>query len=370
MTKALAVAAVATAVLLAGGYVFRGELASLLIAGAIAPDQDFESTPPPLPPDYRKPSAWAARPDIDDASDTRPEGAAPAPEPAPVKAFFVHPTTFMSGPGWNQPLDDADANWIVDERVMRHQASVFNSCCDVYAPRYRQATFYAFMDADGDGDKALDLAYVDVSAAFAEFLDEIGPDIPFILAGHSQGSAHATRLLGEQIAGRPLERRLVAAYLVGFSVTEDQLGGVPVCDTAAATGCVVAWNTVDGDGAGIFPGTALVCVNPLTWRRDGAPGDRELNLGAIGFESWGLSDAERRDPSLTRDMTLEPAAADARCVDGLLRVSDLHSSSFPSRMWGNSLHVYDYSLYHMNVRENAEARARAYLAAEPAREEG
>jgi len=362
MKKALAVAALAIAVLLLGGYVFRDTLVMLLIAGAIAPDEDFESTPRPPAPDYGKPSAWAARPDVEDPSDARPAGAAPAPEPSAVKVFFVHPTTFMSASGWNQPLDDVDANWIVDERVMRQQASVFNSCCGVYAPRYRQATFYAFLDPYGDGDKALDLAYQDVSEAFREFLEEIGPGTAFILAGHSQGTAHATRLLREQIAGTRLERRLVAAYLVGFSVTEDQLGGVPVCSSAAATGCVVAWNTVEGDGAGLFPEASLICVNPLTWRRDGAPAGRELNRGAIGFESWEPSDAERRDPSLARDMTVEPAAADAHCLNANLRVNDLYSSSFPARMPGNSLHVYDYSLFHMNVRENAQARTGAYLA--------
>jgi hypothetical protein len=368
MKKALVVAALALVVLVLGGYLFRSELTMLLIAGAIAPDEDFESTPRPPAPDYGQPSAWAARPDVDDPSDARPAGAAPAPEPAPVKVFFVHPTTFMSASGWNQPLDDADANWIVDERVMRHQASVFNSCCGVYAPRYRQANFYAFLDADGDGDKALDLAYADVSNAFHAFLDEIGPGTPFILAGHSQGSAHATRLLREQIAGTSLERRLVAAYLVGFSVTEDQLGGVPVCTSAAATGCVVAWNTVEGNGPGLFPEMALICVNPLTWRQDGAPAGRALNLGAIGFESWGPTDAERRDPSLARDMTVEPAAADARCVNANLRVEDLHSSSFPARMPGNSLHMYDYSLFHMNIRANAEARTAAYLTTDAGRE--
>jgi hypothetical protein len=30
-------------------------------------------------------------------------------------------------------------------------------------------------------------------------------------------------------------------------------------------------------------------------------------------------------------------------------------------MGGNSLHPYDYSLFHMNIRENARRRVQAYL---------
>ncbi|MGY8791817.1 MAG: DUF3089 domain-containing protein, partial [Pseudomonadales bacterium] len=64
-------------------------------------------------------------------------------------------------------------NEITDSWVMRDQASVFNGCCDVYAPRYRQATLYSFTDTSEvkNGEQALELAYGDVKTAFKYFVD-------------------------------------------------------------------------------------------------------------------------------------------------------------------------------------------------------
>ena len=126
------------------------------MSSQLAPDHDFDATHAPAAPDYGDPANWAALPDKADASDQIPDGFGRVATGVPV--FFVHPTSYMSSDGWNQPLDDDGANWVVDERILRHQASVFNSCCDVYAPRYRQATFFSFMDQSGNGAAALDLA--------------------------------------------------------------------------------------------------------------------------------------------------------------------------------------------------------------------
>ncbi len=49
-----------------------------------------------------------------------------------------------------------------------------------------------------------------------EMGNERNGDRPFILAGHSQGTFHAARLLGERIAGTPLAEKMVAACLVGY----------------------------------------------------------------------------------------------------------------------------------------------------------
>ena len=114
---------------------------------------------------------------------------------------------------------------------MRDQASVFNSCCDVYAPRYRQATLFAFSDTSeaNNGQQALAHAYSDVAAAFEQFLQE-NPERPIVLAGHSQGSHHLDKLIEEHVVGTAVERRLVAAYPIGFSV--DTSNGLPVCECA------------------------------------------------------------------------------------------------------------------------------------------
>ena len=82
-----------------------------------------------------------------------------------------------------------------------------------------------------------------MSAAFDEFVKEAG-DRPIILAGHSQGALHLMRLLREKVAGKPIAKRLVAAYVVGWPIdTSADLPavGIPACATAEDTGCILSW---------------------------------------------------------------------------------------------------------------------------------
>ncbi len=359
MKKIFLAAAVMALIAATAAYAYRDDLFVILMGMVMGPEVGFADSPAPAPPDYGQLSSWASHPALMDPADERPPGIPDreGPDAGAVAVFFVHPTTYMSGAAWNQPLDDPTANRVVDERILRHQASVFNDCCAVWAPRYRQATFFSFIDTGGDGERALALAYEDVLEAFQAFLDGIGPGEPFILAGHSQGTRHAARLLREEIAPTMLLPRMVAAYLVGFSIGPGDLGGVPECDRATQTGCAVGWNAMDGEGRGVFGGVDdLLCTNPLSWRADTEYAGHALNLGAIGFPSWQPGADE--DPALTAP---EPGAADAQCLAGQLAVLDLRSDAFPSRMGGNSMHPYDYSLFHMNIRENAGVRVRAYL---------
>lgn len=352
----ISVATLAAIVLL--GYLNRGWIFESLAAAYLQPEIDFDSSNAPAAPDYRLQESWAARPDIVDLADERPEGDTTSTPQHPVSVFFVHPTTYISKTSWNQPPDDSRANWIIDHRVLRYQASVFNACCNVYAPRYRQATIFSFSDRTGNGEAALNFAYQDVLAAFEQFLVELPENQPFILAGHSQGSFHAARLLREQIANSKLRRRLVAAYLVGFSISEEDLGGISVCEDQLQTGCAVGWNTVDGSSPGLFPDQPLICVNPLNWSAAGTHAAHEMNLGAVGFPRWGPGKTSEPET-----LALVPAVADAQCVNDSLRVTELRSAEFPSRMSRNSLHLYDYGLFYLNVRDNALARVNAFLSA-------
>ncbi|NDG63817.1 MAG: DUF3089 domain-containing protein, partial [Planctomycetes bacterium] len=128
-------------------------------------------------------------------------------------------------------------------------ASVFNGCCRVYAPRYRQVTFSAFVTRDRADDvrQALDLAYGDVLAAFDFFIKNRNARRPFIIASHSQGSRHAIRLLKDRIEGSALREQLVAAYIIGAAVPADAIKrlfpSIAVCNSALETGCLVAFAT-------------------------------------------------------------------------------------------------------------------------------
>jgi hypothetical protein len=230
---------------------------------------------------------------------------------------------------------------------MRNQASVFNGCCDVYAPRYRQATIFSFMDDSGakNGEQALALAYDDVAAAFQEFL-RLNPDRPIVLAGHSQGSHHLDRLIEEEVVGTALANRLVAAYPIGFSV--DNSNGLPVCESIAQVGCQVTWNASAADALFRVAEPGDICVNPLTWTTDGLPASYEANLGGVDFMAGG---------------EIEPGVVDAQCKDSQLIISDIRSVNYTGRPFGEgNYHIYDYSFFYMNIRANVQTRVDAFLA--------
>ena len=330
---------------------------------------------PPPPPDYASPSAWAAWPDRASAADEVPPGVSEVPaSDRSADVFFIHPTTYLATGVTNARYDEPGGPRArLEQGVLRFQASVFNGCCRIYAPRYRQASLGAFLKA-GDVARAVpayELAYGDVLRAFDYYIAHENHGQPFILASHSQGSLHAMRLLQERIAASPLQRQLIAAYLIGYYLPEEiARAGVPVCQAPGTIGCLLDWNTVaarSDDAARRsnrliwleghyqpFAARHPLCVNPLNWQRDGEAAD-VLNLGALPAVAPGEA---LRAPV--------PKLTGARCDSGLLRVAIPWSAppgfaDLLSRFSG-SYHVYDYNLFYLNIRGNALERAAAYRA--------
>ena len=333
------------AILVGLGVMYRADLRFGAMMIVITPRHEFGELARPPAPDYVNPLHWAALPDRDDLADTVTNSDIDRQATAPVDVFFLHPTTFLSSDAWNQALDDAPTNRLTDEMVMRRQASVFNACCRVFAPRYRQATLAAFFDDGDSGVQALALAFTDVVAAFRYYVRHFNQGRPFVLAAHSQGARHANHLIAEEIAGRGLADRMVAAYLVGFEI--DGGNGVPVCQTPTQTGCQVSWNTVGLRARTLFDSPDNICVNPLTWRGDSAKAGHDANRGAVNF------DAE--DP-------VETGVADAQCRDGRLLVTEIRSRNYSLRPLGrDNYHIYDYALFYMSIRENVQARVDTFL---------
>lgn len=379
----IAVGAAGLVALLALGYAYRLPLGFAYLKARSRPPQPFAETPVPPPPDYGDPAAWSALPWREDAADGAPEGASPdAQATARADVFFVHPTTYYRPRRWNQPLDDAAVNRFTDA-VVRGGASALNACCRVFAPRYRQATLYAMpiFEPGAGGARAVDLATRDVEAAFAHYLEHWNRGRPFFLAAHSQGSLHARRLLERRISGTPLRDRMVAAYPIGYGVGRaalaESLPDVPVCDGPEAQHCLVTWNAVAPDGRRYGAAPEPVCVNPLTWRTDGARAPHAANRGAVfhplpedaglplsGLDGALLSLLEGLRGEGPERAVLEPGAADAQCVDGFLVVREIRAEHFPGA-WGGSYHAYDLALYWANLRRNAVRRLERHLASRP-----
>ncbi|GAB4404138.1 MAG: DUF3089 domain-containing protein [Bacteroidia bacterium] len=311
------------------------------------PRKPFAAYDVPPAPEYRREEMWSALPGRSDEADQTPPGvSSQAQEAAAVDVFFIHPTSFAGGVAWNAHPRDAELNARTDHWSVRHQASVFNAACRVYAPRYRQMCLGGFYGEDtASRRQALDLAYSDIVAAFDHYLRHYNDGRPFILAGHSQGSLHGIRLLREQIDGRPLQARLVAAYLPGWPLRAGTLQQIPLCDSADQTGCVATWYTwkkgYEPPGFGTFYRDALV-VNPVNWRADTSYAPADLHRGYLG-----------------RDFgSLHRQRIDAQVHGPILWVSSPFAAA-PVR----NFHVGDYNLFWLDIRENVARRVGAYLAA-------
>ncbi len=345
-----------------------------LMRAAFTPPVAFRA-PGDAGPDYAAPAAWLSRPDLaDDPSRWTPARFAPGRDP-PVAVFYVAPTTYLSRARWNAPLDDSGANARL-RLFAASQASAFNGIGAIWAPRYRQATVGAFLAHDANTDAALDFAYRDVLRAFDGFVAQIPASRPILLVGHSQGSLHLLRLLHDRIAGRPLARRVVAAYLVGWpvSIAADLPAlGLPACAGAGQAGCILSWQSF-AEPADTFAdktdfsqvrtlfdattgltgqprrGTAILCVNPLTGAPDSAA-PAAANKGALV-----------PDESLD-GATLVPAKVPARCdPSGFLLIGPPPEGYGRYVLPGQNYHVFDYALFWASIRADAEARTRAYLA--------
>src|SRR5678815_5836011 len=109
-----------------------------------------------------------------------------------------------------------------------------------------------------------------------------------------------------------------------------------------------------------------ICVNPLTWRADGAAAAASLNLGGVAYRGTfegTLADVKGVPQDfIDAKPVLETGVADAQCVDGMLLVKEIHSQNYAARPMGkDNYHIYDYNLFHMNLRRNVEQRVAAYL---------
>lgn len=384
-TLVLAVGLIATG--LGVGCMFKVTLLKMMFTPNVA--YAPESTP--RAPDYSQPAMWIAHPDYRDNADLVPPGVEGGDQQATaaVDTFYIHPTTYYNDAGWNQPLDDARANEMVEQVVVSYQASVFNGCSRVFVPRYRQATLGAYFVPVEQSRQAFAVAYDDVAAAFAHYIEHLNQGRPFIIAGHSQGSMHALRLL-EQIHNTPLQKRLVAAYIIGYVVPLDKFersfAAIPACASATDTGCVVSYNTfaIDAEGdAGptrrqwygdtLMPGKPgfahALCTNPLTWTSDDRQAPASSHLGAVPpvleGNQPGLTDLLFGEGAFGTEVTRLPAPlpglVSARCHQGKLWVPHPAEETLAGNELDGSYHNIDYTLFYMDIRNNAQQRVKAFL---------
>lgn len=337
------------------------------------------STPDRAPIDYARAAHWLALPGQPSAAALTPKGGGflDLQRYAHADVFYVHPTTSMRADVRNAPIDDPQAE-AQGRLMLMAQATPFNGVARVYAPRYRQITLPTY-GLDEEAQQApSNRAYADVRRAFAYYAAHYNQGRPFFLVGHSQGASHAQRLLSEAIQGTPLELRLVAAYLPGQPIprtvfTQD-LTRIPACTRAAQTGCAAVWGVFGEGGAADLAawgknaywnaarqrwvaaaaGALLASINPVSWNADEPRTPASRHRGAVPFGVAGSHFTQPRGQWLeVRD-------------DG--RYAFVRPDPLPPELFNDggvfeagNFHVFDISLFWLDLRENARLRLAAFL---------
>jgi hypothetical protein len=305
-------------------------------------------------PDYSNLDYWAAHPFKNDPSDSVPK---PLRESfivdSTVDVFFLYPTSYtdkVKSLGWNAPIDDANLNAKTDYSSILYQASIFNIAGRVFAPRYRQANYFAYLPITKEDTTnaiaAFELAYSDIKKAFEYYIANYNNGRPIIIASHSQGTTHAKRLLKEFFDGKNLQNKLVAAYLVGMPVEPDYFTSLKPCENENQTNCFCTWRTFKEDYKPDYvlkePFTAIV-TNPISWNNNQPTTIRKNNTGAV----------------LQNFNKLVPAVTNACVKDGVLWAQRPHFfGSFLLRT--KNYHIADYNFYYQSVRANVANRVKLF----------
>ena len=279
-----------------------------------------------------------------------------------VDVVYFYPTTF------SKVSDDApDVADITDEsmrsgaqRELKNQASVFIEDCNIYAPFYRQVNAaYALTLSDEEADDLLRYsASQDPSAALDYYFENYNNGKPFILAGHSQGSQILTMILSDYMKEHPeYYKNMIAAYVIGYSVTDKYLAANPhlkFAEGADDTGVIISYNTegpANKDQHNAVVTDGAISINPINWKKDDTYASKEENLGSLNIDGEiekNLADAK---------IDLERGVVVCETADSAVYAipEAAHALFGPE-----SYHGYDYGLYYMNLRENAKVRIEAF----------
>lgn len=306
-------------------------------------------------PDYSQKASWYKMPEITKDVDT----------------FYINSTVYFfdslneNSPEY-APLDNKELLEGFEEEYMS-QASSYEDSTNVFVPFYRQAGVRVMKKSwqeTGNIDAALStIPYSDVTAALDYYFENCNNGRPFIIAGHSQGSAITRLVLKKYFKEHPdYYKRMIAAYAIGYSITKDDLKAYPHLKFATGetdTGVIVSWNTEGKKNvednvktAMVLPGA--ISINPLNWKLDDTYAPASENLG-----------------SLTENNEIGDIGADAQIV--LSRGTIVTNAPLPpmpeeaakvfAEFFGpDGRHNYDYMFYYNNIKDNVAKRIAAYKA--------
>lgn len=160
-----------------------------------------------------------------------------AEEDESVDVFFIAPTNVGGGEGefYVQSLDDAEAMAAILGAI-NMQKGIYDGQARFFAPYYRQLTIAAYRLEEEQRLAYSQGAWQDVQDAFAYYMANENDGRAFLLAGFSQGAELGLRLMKEYADDEAFFEQLVAAYLIGWRVTEQDLAQYPALKMAQGGG--------------------------------------------------------------------------------------------------------------------------------------
>lgn len=274
-----------------------------------------------------------------------------------VDVFYVYPTVSSSPDGFMDITSD-------DERALAQgifdaQASVYTSHANVFAPLYRQMSTQVTMAPDmlATDTEEFKRGAVDVQNAFEYYITNLNEGRPFIIAGHSQGTMALIELIKNRFGDdEDLRNRLVAAYLIGYTVTDADLeaAGLTAAEGADDTGVVITYNTQSVTSVG---GPMLMagahCINPLNWKTDDTYAPASENLGSRFYNDSTGEFLREVQHYCDAEINAETGALMTTIPEG----EELDIGAYPEGVY----HRYDYAFWYRNLEKNVGDRIDAYL---------
>ena len=292
-----------------------------------------------------------------------------------VDTFYIFATEYILGsfeegaPDYGS-LDNKEMIEGMGVEYIGH-ATTYADDTNVFAPYYRQSGLkYAgkIVERDGNLDAALlGMPYNDIVDALDYYFEHYNEGRPFIIAGHSQGSALVKQVLFRYFKEhQDYYQRMVAAYVIGYAVTKEELETYPYLKFATGesdAGVIVSWNTegpknaeVDAKTVVLMPGG--ISINPLNWKLDKTYAPASLNLGSL----------------IVNEQTGEPEIADigADAQVNLARgsvITNAKAAPMPedtakiaAAFFGPDGRHEDYTFYYNNIKANVAKRIATYKA--------
>jgi hypothetical protein len=287
-----------------------------------------------------------------------------------VDVFFLYPTIYQQSNSSDPIVCAVDDSQMLSgaKAAFSRTATVFSPLANIYAPYYRQAAIQVLTKPLDEQQQIVGgQPTSDALSAFDYYIKHLNQGRPFILAGHSQGSNIMINLLAAYMKKNPeVYKRMIAAYVPGYSITPEYLAQNPELKFATGaddTQVIVSFNTVSPTlktpDPVVLPGAMV--INPITWTRDETVAKADQNLGGIALDSNGKAvlDAQGQPK---RVLGYADAHIDSAKGELICSTADTGTLDPGNAMVGAGIfHNYDYPFYFFDIRANTENRVAHYL---------